>query len=161
MLLNIWNRDMFKPFRSHRGLLVEFLVVCSRISTGFMGDVFRETHLWEHIGWADKIALITSQKVKRIKSFSEARPKNSRETWLKNSLRNLRPLFLKFAAPKFSGFLLRGGVRSRNKGGCKRVFAFVHVCSRLIAFVCVFASAFACVCKGIAKGGVKKAIKGV
>ena len=26
------------------------------------------------------------------------------------------------------------------------MFAFVHVCSRLLAFACVFASAFACVC---------------
>ena len=39
-----------------------------------------------------------------------------------------------------------GGVKNRNKGGCKRLFAFVHVCSRLLAFACVFASAFACVC---------------
>ena len=27
------------------------------------------------------------------------------------------------------------------------MFAFVHVCSRLLAFACVFASAFACVCR--------------
>ena len=27
------------------------------------------------------------------------------------------------------------------------MFAFVHVCSRLLAFACVFASAFACVCQ--------------
>ena len=41
----------------------------------------------------------------------------------------------------------KGGVKNRNKGGCKRLFAFVHVCSRLLAFACVCASAFACVCQ--------------
>ena len=43
--------------------------------------------------------------------------------------------------------IAKGGVKNRNKGGCKRVFAFVHVFSRLLAFACVFACAFACVCQ--------------
>ena len=30
--------------------------------------------------------------------------------------------------------LPKGGVRSRNKGGCKRLLAFVRVCPRLLAF---------------------------
>ena len=42
--------------------------------------------------------------------------------------------------------IAKGGVKNCNKGGCKRLFAFVHVCSRLLAFACVCASAFACVC---------------
>ena len=42
--------------------------------------------------------------------------------------------------------IAKGGVKNRNKGGCKRLFAFVRVCSRLLAFACVCASAFACVC---------------
>ena len=42
--------------------------------------------------------------------------------------------------------IAKGGVKNRNKGRCKRLFAFVHVCSRLLAFACVCASAFACVC---------------
>ena len=42
--------------------------------------------------------------------------------------------------------IAKGDVKNRNKGGCKRLFAFVHGCSRLLAFACVFASAFACVC---------------
>ena len=41
--------------------------------------------------------------------------------------------------------LQRGGVKNRNKGGCKRLFAFVHVCSRLLAFA-LRLLAFACVC---------------
>ena len=40
--------------------------------------------------------------------------------------------------------LQEGGVKNRNKRGCKRLLAFVHVCSRLLAF---FPSAFACVCQ--------------
>ena len=43
--------------------------------------------------------------------------------------------------------IAKGGVKNRNKGGCKRLLAFVHVCSRLLAFACVCASAFACVCQ--------------
>ena len=43
--------------------------------------------------------------------------------------------------------IAKGGVKNRNKGGCKRLFAFVCVCPRLLAFACVFASAFACVCQ--------------
>ena len=42
--------------------------------------------------------------------------------------------------------IAKGSVRKHNKGGCKRLFAFVHVCSHLLAFACVFASAFACIC---------------
>ena len=45
--------------------------------------------------------------------------------------------------------IAKRGVRNRNKnkGGLyKHLSAFVHVCSRLLAFACVFASAFACVC---------------
>ena len=34
----------------------------------------------------------------------------------------------------FSKGIPKGGVKNRNKGGCKRLFAFVHVCSRLLAF---------------------------
>ena len=54
---------MFKPFRSHRGLLSRFLVgslAWLRISTGFTGHSFR--HLWEHFGRTDEIALITCLK---------------------------------------------------------------------------------------------------
>ena len=40
----------------------------------------------------------------------------------------------------------KAGVKNRNKGECKHLFAFVHVCLRLLAFFCVFASTFACVC---------------
>ena len=47
MHLNGLNRDMFKPFRSHRRCSDEFLVVCLRICTGFNGVSFRETHLWD------------------------------------------------------------------------------------------------------------------
>ena len=43
--------------------------------------------------------------------------------------------------------IAKGGVKNRNKGGCKRLFAFVHFCSRLLAFACVCASAFAFVCQ--------------
>ena len=42
--------------------LAEFLVVCLRICTGFKRISFRETHLWEHFGRTDKIALITCLK---------------------------------------------------------------------------------------------------
>ena len=51
-------------------------------------------------------------------------------------------------APKPSFFveqitgIAKGGVRNRTKGGCQRLLAFVRVCSRLLAFACVFASAF-------------------
>ena len=31
--------------------------------------------------------------------------------------------------------IAKGGVKNRNKGGCKRLFAFVHVCSRLLALL--------------------------
>ena len=41
----------------------------------------------------------------------------------------------------------KGGVRNRNKGGCKRLFVFVRVGSRLLTFACYFASAFACICQ--------------
>ena len=37
---------------------VDILVACWRISTGFKGDSFRGTHLWEHFGRTDKAALI-------------------------------------------------------------------------------------------------------
>ena len=57
-----------------------------------------------------------------------------------------------------SGFFYKGGGGGANfifmgvgifpnQGGCKRLFAFVHVCSRLLAFACVLASAFACICQ--------------
>ena len=62
MRLNSLNRDMFKPVRSHSGLLGWILVVCLRICTCFKGVSFRETHLWEHFGRTDKIALITCLK---------------------------------------------------------------------------------------------------
>ena len=45
--------------------------------------------------------------------------------------------------------IAKGGVKNRNKGGCKRLFAFVHVCSRLLTFslcICLRLSAFVCVC---------------
>ena len=48
--------------------------------------------------------------------------------------------------PRPNKGLQRGGAKKNNKGGCKRLFVFVHVCSRLLAFACVLASAFACVC---------------
>ena len=56
----------------------------------------------------------------------------------------------------FAMGIANGGVKNRNKGGCKRLFAFVHVCSRLLAFsplrllafvsVCLRLFAFACIC---------------
>ena len=59
---------------------VEFLVVCWRICTGFKGVSFRETHLWEHFGRTDQIALITCLKklnvsgasLKRVRKFKIA-----------------------------------------------------------------------------------------
>ena len=66
MLLNNLNRDMFQPVRSHT------LVACLGTSTGFEGDSFRETHLWEHFGRTDNIALMTClKKLKCIRRFSE------------------------------------------------------------------------------------------
>ena len=35
----------------------------------------------------------------------------------------------------FSKGIAKGGLLKNNKGGCKRLFAFVHACSRLLAFV--------------------------
>ena len=37
-------------------------------------------------------------------------------------------------------FCVKGVCKKPHKGGWKRLFAFVHICSRLLAFVCVFAS---------------------
>ena len=55
-----------------------------------------------------------------------------------------RPLFVLLKG------IAKGGVKNRNKERCKRLFAFVHICShfclRLPAFACVFASAFVSVC---------------
>ena len=48
----------------------EFLVVCSRICTGFTGVSFRETHLWEHFGRTDKIALIMCLKKLNVSGAS-------------------------------------------------------------------------------------------
>ena len=68
--LNSLNRDMFKPFRSHSGLLGWVLVVCLRICTGFERVSFREAHLWEHFGRTDKIALITRLKKLNVSGAS-------------------------------------------------------------------------------------------
>ena len=54
--------------------------------------------------------------------------------------------FFFVALPALHKGIAKGGVKNRNKGGCKRLFAFVHVCSHLLAFACVCAPAFACVC---------------
>ena len=53
---------------------VDILVACLRTSTGFQGDFFRETHLWEHFGrTSDRQSCShnVSQKFKRIKCFSK------------------------------------------------------------------------------------------
>ena len=42
--------------------------------------------------------------------------------------------------------IAKGGVKNPNKGGCKRLFAFVHVCSRLLAFAPLRLLAFVRVC---------------
>ena len=50
---------------------VDILVARMRVDTAFVGDFFRETHLWEHFGQTDKIALTKmSQEFKRIRFFS-------------------------------------------------------------------------------------------
>ena len=71
MRLNSLNRDMFKPFRSHNGLLGWVLfAVCLRICTGFKGVSFRETYLWEHFGRTDQIALIACLKKLNVSAAS-------------------------------------------------------------------------------------------
>ena len=47
---------------------VDLRVACVRLSTRFKGVSLRETHLWEHFGWADKIALITCLKNLNVSS---------------------------------------------------------------------------------------------
>ena len=42
--------------------------------------------------------------------------------------------------------IVEGGVRNCNKGGCKRLLAFVRVCSRLLAFSPLRLLAFVSVC---------------
>ena len=42
--------------------------------------------------------------------------------------------------------IAKGGVKNRSKGGCKRLFAFVHVRSRLLAFAPLRLLAFVRVC---------------
>ena len=42
--------------------------------------------------------------------------------------------------------IAKGVQKPAMKGGVSVLFAFVHVCSRLLAFACVFASAFVRVC---------------
>ena len=82
MRLNILNRDMFKPFRSHLTVWsVEFSILRLRIYTGFKGVSFRETHLREHFGRTDKIALITCLKKLNVSAAflshsSDQHPKN-------------------------------------------------------------------------------------
>ena len=44
------------------------------------------------------------------------------------------------------GIAKGGGVKNRNKGGCKRLFASVHVCLRLFAFSPLRLLAFVSVC---------------
>ena len=70
MLLNNLNRDLFKPFRSHKVCSAELLAACLRICTGLKGVSFREMHLWEHIGRTDKIALITCLKTFNVSDAS-------------------------------------------------------------------------------------------
>ena len=48
----------------------DILVACCRICTGFKGDSFRETHLWEHFGRTDTIALITCLKKLNVSGTS-------------------------------------------------------------------------------------------
>ena len=42
--------------------------------------------------------------------------------------------------------IAKGGVKNRNKGGCKRLFAFARVCSHLLAFSPLRLLAFVSVC---------------
>ena len=49
---------------------IDILIECLRISTGFKGDSLRETHLWEHFGRTDKIALIPCLKSFNVSSAS-------------------------------------------------------------------------------------------
>ena len=44
--------------------------MCLRIYTGFKGVSFRESHLWEHFGRRDKIALITCLKKLNVSGAS-------------------------------------------------------------------------------------------
>ena len=53
---------MFKPFRSHNGLLGGVVGCVLEDLPGFKGVSFRETHLREHFGRTDKNALITCLK---------------------------------------------------------------------------------------------------
>ena len=58
MRANSLNRDMFKPFRSHNGLLrwvFGRVFEAKPLCTGFKGVSLRETHLWEHFGRTDQI----------------------------------------------------------------------------------------------------------
>ena len=63
MRLNNLNRDMFKPFRSHRRLLGLSSGRVREVSHTFSRVSFRETHF----GRADKIALITC--LKNLKTY--------------------------------------------------------------------------------------------
>ena len=132
MRLNSLNRDMFKPFRSHRGLLGWKLVACVGISTGFTEVSFREMHLWEHFGRTDKIALITClKKLNVIRHFSDQLPykKSVSGGHLKPiTLKPISRIFRVFASA-FSAFfaLLLCGVSS-NPCFCRVRGAFCIFC---------------------------------
>ena len=53
---------------------------------------------------------------------------------------------LAFFSKKNNKGIAKGGVKNRDKGGCKRLFAFVHVCLRLLAFSPLRLLAFVSVC---------------
>ena len=68
MRLNSLNRDMLNLFVLIDVCSAENLVVCLGICTGFKGVSFRETHLREHFGRTNKIALITCLKKLNVSS---------------------------------------------------------------------------------------------
>ena len=69
MLLNSLNRDMFKPFRSHSGLL-GWVKACVLEDMHRFWVSFRETHLWEHFGRRDQIALTMCLKKLNVSGAS-------------------------------------------------------------------------------------------
>ena len=64
------NRDMFKLFHSHRWLLGWYSGRVLEDCTGFKGDSFRKTHLWEHSVRTNKNALITCLKHLNVSATS-------------------------------------------------------------------------------------------
>ena len=81
MLLSNLNRDMFKPFRSHRGLLSWSSGRMREDLHRFFSEVsFRKTHLREHFGRTNKFALITRLKHLNVSgAFLTLLPEENRE----------------------------------------------------------------------------------